>query len=260
VDETMHWNWKSNSRDFAQSWFAGRFGEIRWHSTAAGHTTLFDATINRNLQENQVYHAGEYTIDALWLTRLGMPEVIFDSAEWTGTGFKAPAQLGPAQTRIKGDVTSISDTECQIALSTIDPKRSVMRVVVQQDNVRIPTFIPRRIERFDSVHDGQEVKGTIVVKQLLMSVTPEAKDLDPILLPEIPRANLAFYSNDTLYAFAPGSTSEVNRVQRREEVEAYYARLTRKPLRKALLLLMVVTLSFAPIAVWMKRRTTGKAQ
>jgi hypothetical protein len=256
LDETMHWNWKSNSRDFAVGGFAGRFGEIRWHTTAAGYTTLFDARINRNAGENQAYHAGEYTLDALWLTRLGMPEILFESAEWTRSGFAASMRPGSRHTRVKGELTSISETECQIALSSVDPERPVMRIVVQQESARMTTLVPRRIVRYDSDEDGREVKIAIIITQLLIGAA-EAKHFDPLILPGMPRAQLAFYSNDTLYAFAPGSTTEVNRVQRSEESDAYAARLTRKPSRKALLVFMVITLSFAPIAVWVKRKATA---
>jgi hypothetical protein len=259
LDHTMYWTWKSNSEDFTPSWLTGRFGEIRWETTAARHTTLYDATINSDPESQPVFRAGDYTTDAQWLTRLGMPEVDFSTATWSGADFEALAALGPGphdRTPVTGQVASISDALYRITLTHAETAQALMHIDVQRDKNRASTFIPEHIERRDPLADGQMTRGVITVKSFALEGAKQPADYDPLTMSEIqPRAGLAFYSNDVLYAFAPGSTTEVNRVPTPDEVNAYFAKIYRKPTwRRAFQVLMLAALILAPIAVWRQRQ------
>jgi hypothetical protein len=259
-DDTMYWTWKSNSEDFTPSHLDGRFGEIRWTTTSVRHTTLFDARINTDHDSVQLFSIGNYTGDARILLHLGMPTVQFRTATWSDATFHALAALGPSlhdRTAVKGTITWISKNLYRVTVSHAQTAQPLIRVDVQGDDIG-GSLSPRRIEVVQRELDdqGPPLRVLINVKSFTKSGTMRPADLDPLTLPQnTPRASLAFYSNNVLYAFAPGSTTEVIRVPSVEEMNALSAKFRRKPTWiKVFQVCVIAALILPPILVWRYRK------
>lgn len=189
--------------------FMGRFGDVSWESHA-GDITLYDSRINASPSNHVLFLGGTATSgEIMLLLRLGLMEIDFAEAQWDGPTFSAVATVSPTGTPGSYPVNGalVQDQALQWSISVTDriSNRLRCRTVIHQRGDQ-PSFVPELIERHQDMGNGIQKLFSLRVFDFAIATTePQPDAYDPREMREIQaRRFFAFYSNDILYASAPG--------------------------------------------------------
>jgi hypothetical protein len=260
--QTVEGRWANAATNWvafnAQSW-RGVMGTMFWESHA-GFTSAFDLSINRSTTNSIASIAAAAKDDALLLLRLGLAEVDFAGAEWTGPSFRTTARMAQPDNRgvlmgpVEGVIMQRDESLWEIMVTNTATKKPKSRVITK-GKFENNNFIPIEIERYEAINN-QPIQKVCIIKVHAFEPALTAFDetlFDPVKMEEIKnRRGYSFFSNDVQYTQTPFSTNRVERIMTLEE-----AQRTLKPpapWKKITLISLVVTITFLMVSVRRKWR------
>jgi len=238
--------------------FEGRLGTIVWQARA-GDLTLYNLGQSPADPVRLLDHGARQ--NTLLLLRLGLFEVDFPNAVWSGSGFRAPTDAdarGRRQGGVEGFIRELATGSIEISVTNAVTRRLQQRVILAFPSGAAVSPFPSTIERYDvfnpSAADAVPRK-TVTLEVLQANISPAelpVSALDPRLMPELWRRRTFFRSNESLFAVSPFASNRIERVLTAQESAAVH-RAANYP-RAALAAALVVMLSAALFMRWFANR------
>lgn len=261
--------WKSESVAWAQNLgfdrpspadsrnlFRGQLGTLYWDA-ARGILTVYSSDLNRGKTDNPLCYMGfTAQLDARLILRLGLPEIDFNRAKWTGEAFSARLvrnERTPMETSVEvvGQLTEGAPGQFEILLTNLQTGTLESKVILAYSEPAIPEPFPTTIEQYKRM--GADIQHVATIR--IFDVVPGETEMDdtmfdPMKMPEVARSTYSYFSNSVQYASIPGRTNQFRRVLTPDEAMRAARRSYTKPI-----LLSALALGMAIALTWVALKT-----